>query len=191
MSTPVTSIDTLLVVANTRHGPGAHFRVRVTAIGPDHDHLADPADARAYIVDHDIEAPASLPDRRTLEALAAIREIVRALARDRDAAGRPASTPTNADVEAVLRDRLFTLAPDGSLRPARHGWPGFVAGLLPPLLELRADPSRLRVCGNPRCRFAFIDRSRNVSRVWCDPHVCGNRVRVGRARGRAEPAAIA
>ena len=183
MLTPVTSLDALLVVANTRHGPGAHFHVRAKTIGPDHDHLLDPEDGRAYLVDHSVAVPAGLPDAATLRDLAAVRETVRALAGDRDVSGRRAPPPTDREVAALLAGRRFELAPDGGLRPIRRGWPGFADGLLPPLVELRGDPSRLRVCANPPCRFAFIDRSRNVSRVWCDPHVCGNRVRVARARG--------
>jgi len=54
--------------------------------------------------------------------------------------------------------------------------------MLPAVLELRAVGARLRTCGNPRCRFTFIDASRNRSRIWCESAACGNRVRVGRHR---------
>lgn len=32
---------------------------------------------------------------------------------------------------------------------------------------------RIRICQN--CRWLFLDRSRNSSRLWCDMSVCGNR----------------
>jgi predicted RNA-binding Zn ribbon-like protein len=32
---------------------------------------------------------------------------------------------------------------------------------------------RVRICRN--CRWLFLDRSRNASRLWCDMSVCGNR----------------
>lgn len=32
---------------------------------------------------------------------------------------------------------------------------------------------RIRICQN--CRWLFLDRSRNSSRLWCDMAVCGNR----------------
>lgn len=46
---------------------------------------------------------------------------------------------------------------------------------------------RLRVCEGERCRDVFVDTSRNRSRRFCSPHVCGNRAAVAayRARQRA------
>jgi predicted RNA-binding Zn ribbon-like protein len=32
---------------------------------------------------------------------------------------------------------------------------------------------KVRICRN--CRWLFLDRSRNASRLWCDMSVCGNR----------------
>ena len=32
---------------------------------------------------------------------------------------------------------------------------------------------KIRICRN--CRWLFVDRSRNSSRLWCDMSVCGNR----------------
>lgn len=37
---------------------------------------------------------------------------------------------------------------------------------------------RLRIC--PNCRWLFMDRSRNGSRLWCDMAVCGNRQKAKR-----------
>lgn len=38
--------------------------------------------------------------------------------------------------------------------------------------------ARLRIC--PNCRWLFMDRSRNGSRLWCDMAVCGNRQKARR-----------
>jgi len=35
--------------------------------------------------------------------------------------------------------------------------------------------SRLKLCKNPQCRWAFYDRSKNRSGSWCTMSVCGNR----------------
>ena len=35
--------------------------------------------------------------------------------------------------------------------------------------------SRLRECANPKCRWLFVDRSRNHSRRWCSMSICGGR----------------
>lgn len=176
--------DALLVVANTRHGPGGHHRARALADGPDHDHLRDPSDARAYLVDHAIEVPPGLPPAAALARMARLRELVRREAADRAPGAAPTPRPSDAEIADAVAGVAFRLGLDGP-RPVRGGWTGFVDGLLPALLELRGVEARLRVCGNPRCRFAFIDRSRNRSRVWCESAACGNRIRVGRHRRRA------
>jgi hypothetical protein len=176
--------DDLLVVANTRHGPGGHYHARALADGPDHDHLLDPTDARAYLLDHGVAVPPGAPSADALSRMASLRDLVRREAADR-APGAPApKRPTVDEVAAALGDVAFRLGPEGP-RPLRTGWTGFVDGLLPALLELRHADARLRVCANPRCRFAFVDRSRNRSRIWCETAVCGNRIRVGRHRRRA------
>ncbi len=40
--------------------------------------------------------------------------------------------------------------------------------------------SRLKVCRNDACRWAYYDASRNHSGIWCSMAICGNR-----AKGRA------
>jgi predicted RNA-binding Zn ribbon-like protein len=49
----------------------------------------------------------------------------------------------------------------------------FEVALAVSALSLLGELSRLRIC--PNCRWLFLDRSRNASRVWCDMAVCGNR----------------
>jgi predicted RNA-binding Zn ribbon-like protein len=55
--------------------------------------------------------------------------------------------------------------------------------------ELLTSPKlgRVKVCAGEGCGWAFLDESRNASRVWCDSRDCGNRERVRRhlARKRA------
>jgi len=47
---------------------------------------------------------------------------------------------------------------------------------------------RLRVCEGERCGDVFVDESKNRSRRYCSPNVCGNRASVAafRARRRAK-----
>lgn len=51
--------------------------------------------------------------------------------------------------------------------------------------------SRLKVCRNDTCRWAFYDSSRNHSGAWCRMAICGNRMkgRAFRRRRRATRAA--
>jgi predicted RNA-binding Zn ribbon-like protein len=186
-------VDDLLVVANTRHGPGGHHGLRGRAGQPMHDHLADPEDARNFLADHRVAVPETLPTAIALGWLRLIRRHVRALAGDEAdvGAGRPADAPSTEPLDDARIRQLFerypvTLGADGELRPAGDppGWAALIADLLPPLVEVRRERDRLRLCGNPLCRFMFVDRSRNASRVWCEASVCGNRVRGHRHRLR-------
>jgi len=38
----------------------------------------------------------------------------------------------------------------------------------------------LRECGNPECRWLFVDTSKNHTRRWCDMKICGNRMKARR-----------
>ena len=38
----------------------------------------------------------------------------------------------------------------------------------------------LRECGDPQCRWLFLDTSKNHTRRWCDMKVCGNRMKARR-----------
>jgi predicted RNA-binding Zn ribbon-like protein len=50
--------------------------------------------------------------------------------------------------------------------------------------------SRMKACGNPDCRWAFYDATKNHSGRWCEMASCGNRMkaRAFRERGRAQGA---
>jgi hypothetical protein len=186
--------DELLVVANTRHGPGGHLGLRGRAGEPMHDHLADPEDAWGFLADHRVAVPGAMPTDAALGPLRLIRRYVRALAGDRpdrertDGPAGPSATEhlDEARIRGLFERYPVRLGADGELRPAGDpsDWAALIADLLPPLVEIRRERDRLRLCGNPLCRFLFLDRSRNASRVWCDASVCGNRVRGHRHRLR-------
>jgi CGNR zinc finger protein/putative stress-induced transcription regulator len=189
------AVDDLLVVANTRHGPGGHHGLRGRAGQPMHDHLADPEDARNFLADHRVAVPAAPPSAVALGWLRLIRRHVRVLAGDEAGehsdgpAGPPATEPLDeAQIRELFERYPVTLGADGELRPAGDpsGWAALIADLLPPLVGIRRERDRLRLCGNPLCRFMFVDRSRNASRVWCEGSVCGNRVRGHRHRLRQQ-----
>ena len=65
------SLNDLLWVANTGHGPAGHWHARVRGEQADHDHLADPAAARAYLADHGVPVPPHPPDPASLARLPA------------------------------------------------------------------------------------------------------------------------
>jgi predicted RNA-binding Zn ribbon-like protein len=171
------SLNDLLWVANTAHGPGGHWHARPKAGDPTHDHLADPGAARAYLADHGVPVPDAEPDDAAIRALRTIRSVIERLADD-------APEPWTPDALALLEATTFRLDPPRSLRPTATGWPSTIAELLIALVSLVADDPGLGRCENASCRLVFVDGSRNGRRRWCDPGGCGNRSRVGRARRR-------
>jgi predicted RNA-binding Zn ribbon-like protein len=42
----------------------------------------------------------------------------------------------------------------------------------------------LRECGNPECRWLFLDTSKNHTRRWCDMKICGNRIKARRFKAQ-------
>jgi len=53
------------------------------------------------------------------------------------------------------------------------------------------DTSRLRICANETCRWAFRDSSPTGRRRWCDMASCGNRAKAARHRARVRAATSA
>jgi hypothetical protein len=175
--TPRLSVDQLLWVANTQHGPGGHWFARVAEDTGDHDHLLEPGAAVEYLDRHHVPLPAEPPTAHQLESLAAIRSMIRDLL----ASDGPTWTPA---VVVILGSTRFAVDGRSSILADGRGWDAFIGDLMLPLLELVGRRADLRMCGNPHCRLVFLDLSKNHSRRWCDTTGCGNRSRVARYRRR-------
>lgn len=156
------------------------------------DRLADPADARPWLVDNGLlAAQAALPEA-DLELLRAVREALRAMLVHN--AGGP---PPNKTALAVLRtvaeggSARADLGDDGRVRLAAAG--DSVGDRLVNVLLIIRDAqrdgswARLKACANDECRWAFYDRARNHGGTWCDMAACGNKLknRAFRARSKA------
>jgi predicted RNA-binding Zn ribbon-like protein len=156
------------------------------------DRLADPADARPWLVDNNLLAPQAELTDADLGRLRAVREALRAMLVHN--AGGP---PPNKTTLAVLR----SVAEVGSVR-ADLGDDGLVClaavgdsvrdrlvDLLLTIRDAQRDGSwaRLKACANDECQWAFYDRARNHGGTWCDMAACGNKLknRAFRARSRA------
>ncbi|MGO9762764.1 MAG: CGNR zinc finger domain-containing protein [Solirubrobacteraceae bacterium] len=143
----------------------------------------------AWLVQAHLLAPAAAPpsDAEHRQALQ-LREALRALM----LANNGATPDQEADRELELAARRGELgvhfAADGSvsLAPSADGFAGALARLLIPLAEALGDGSwqRVKACRADDCQWAFYDRSRNRSGVWCEMAVCGNRKKVRAYRDR-------
>jgi predicted RNA-binding Zn ribbon-like protein len=118
------------------------------------------------------EAAATL--KRALELRAGFDRVFRSLAEGGE--------PTRSDLDA-LRDEAAAALGHAQLVPGGDGfrwsWPdrGALEAPLWPLaraaVELLTDGPLERLRGCPRCRWLFLDESRNRSRRWCSMEGCG------------------
>ncbi len=61
---------------------------------------------------------------------------------------------------------------------AEGGWPGARARILEAILRAQSEDrwSRLKICREKSCRYAFYDASNNRSAKWCRVRRCGDRL---------------
>ncbi len=95
-------------------------------------------------------------------------------------------------LERVARDGGLGVhfGDDGALAldAAQTGYAGALARLLVPVAHALEDGTweRVKACRADDCEWAFYDRSRNRSGVWCEMAVCGNRTKVRAYRDRRQ-----
>ncbi len=162
------------------------------------DIFAHADEARAWLADTGLRVPdRDRPDRpdpgfaEDLQLAREVRESIRALI-GHDSGDEPLAPAALAPLEQVLsraQPRL-DVAADGRARlgpalPAHALTDGLLALLLI-IRDAQADGSwdRLKLCGNPDCRWAFYDRSHSRQGAWCDMASCGNRVKNRNLRAR-------
>ena len=160
------------------------------------DELASPEALATWLAARGVDATVRRSD---LERVLVVREGLRAAAA-RNNAGEHAGVDDVPDVVAPgALEQLAALAPELALvldvtaeAPALVPLPGagpvdaFLARLLGAVAVAVADGSwkRMKACGQPGCRWAYHDSSRNTSRAWCDMASCGNRAKARAFRER-------
>ncbi len=96
----------------------------------------------------------------------------------------------NAFMAAAPVQRRLVPQEDGGYRldvgAASGGWTAVLGEVAAACAQTLAemDPSRIRLCANPDCRWAFYDDTRNGGKRFCEPATCGNLMRVRRFRRR-------
>jgi predicted RNA-binding Zn ribbon-like protein len=177
--------------------PGPLIRVQAlvnTVEQPDGaDRLADPSDARPWLVANGLLGADADVTARELVFLRDVREALRALL-VRNAGGPPPTDAALAALRAVAEGGTARadLGADGAVRLCADGdsLRDRLVELLVIIRDAQRDGSwaRLKACANDECQWAFYDRSRNHGGAWCEMSTCGNKLknRDFRARKRAD-----
>ncbi len=160
------------------------------------DVLARADEARAWLADAGLRDPDLPGFDADLRLAREARESLRALI-GRNTGGPPLTEAELRPLEQVTSQAAARLAvtADGQVGLAAAG-PGRLAdglaGLLLAVRDAQADGSweRLRLCGNPDCRWAFYDGSRGRQGAWCEMASCGNRLKNRSLRARRAQAVI-
>ncbi len=153
------------------------------------DALADAAAVQAWFVRAGLLEPgATTASEAERQQAIRLREALRALMLANNGGG--IDDHAGRELEQVARDGELGIHfdADGSVSLAARapGLAGAMAHLLIPVAQAAGDDSwrRVKACRATDCRWAFYDRSRNRSGVWCEMAVCGNRTKVRAYRSR-------
>lgn len=159
----------------------------------DGDGLSMREELRQWLSGHDLAPASTSVTDAELSRATAVREGLRAVIAENNAA--PVASPRPDGLDPSARDEFEGLATelplvlDVGVRPPRlvphaglSGVDAALATMLAGVVSAVADGTwaRLKACREPSCRRAFYDHSRNRSRSWCSMELCGNR-----AKGRA------
>jgi predicted RNA-binding Zn ribbon-like protein len=150
------------------------------------EELTDPATLTAWLDGHGLGAPAATA--ADVERTHQLREALRAILQHHGGLELDAAAPRVVDA-AAERAQLavaFDDHGDALIAPRADGVDGALGRLLVLIADAQRDGtwSRLKACPADDCQYAFYDRSRNHSAVWCDMKVCGNRAKVRQFRTR-------
>lgn len=152
------------------------------------DLLADPHCARDWLVGSRLLDPAARPTPAELELARRVRESLRWMLRREgrdDAEDRLAALRTVSDAHSAR----LKIGDGGAteLENPRHADLGdalFELLLIVHRSQQDGTWSRLKICANDECQWAFFDRSRNQQGSWCEMATCGNRLKNRELRAR-------
>jgi len=137
----------------------------------DSDELSSPAELAVWLRERGLIQRLDRAGDDDLACALALREGLRAALR-----GDPVDLP-------VLPLRV-TPGDTPKLVPIEDGVPGGLAVITAALTDV--SWSRLKICAEITCQWAFIDSSKNRSRSWCSMRVCGNRTKTRAYRARKQ-----
>jgi predicted RNA-binding Zn ribbon-like protein len=153
------------------------------------DRLADPADARPWLVTSGLLAPDDELRQTDLDLVRGVREGLRAML-VHNAGGPIPGHDALAPLRKVAGDGTASAALDEHGEVLLSATGESVSARLIELLLIARDAqrdgtwARLKACGNDECQWAFYDRSRNHGGTWCEMSSCGNKLKNREFRAR-------
>jgi predicted RNA-binding Zn ribbon-like protein len=155
------------------------------------DVLAHSDEALAWLADAGLRAQDQPGSDADLRLAREARESLRALI-GRNTGGPPLTEAELRPLEQVTSQAALRLqvTADGRVGLGTGDGTGRLAeglaGLLLAVRDAQADGGwdRLKLCGNPDCRWAFYDGSRSRQGAWCEMASCGNRLKNRSLRAR-------
>ncbi|WP_405084206.1 CGNR zinc finger domain-containing protein [Microbispora sp. NBC_01389] len=171
-------------------GPAELLRdfVNTYDVEGDADELASPADLSVWLRERGLTGDGDRASDEDLAVAAHLREGLRAALRHNHDGG-PYDGPVGLEAAlAGLPVRVTLSGGTPALEPTASGVAGGLARLAAQIPAAHADGtwSRLKVCAESTCQWAFIDSSKNRSRSWCSMRVCGNRTKTRAYRARRQ-----
>ena len=152
------------------------------------DSIATPAALKAWLVKEHLLAKTARVTTEDVARAADLREALRSVLRD----GGDTDIPSvNRELRSLPLHVQFNTNGEPTVAPVQpNGVEGALTRLVAGVATATAAGtwSRLKVCANDTCQWAFYDHSRNRSGRWCSMRVCGNRSKIrtyrsGRAAG--------
>jgi predicted RNA-binding Zn ribbon-like protein len=162
--------------------------VNTLDVDVDEDALGDPGATREWLVAHGFLDDGARVSKADHARVVELRDALRALVMANN--GKPVPAEAVATLNAVSGHAPLAATFDTTGTIAVTGQRGGVDGALGELLAIVVQAvsddtwSRLKVCREDTCQWAFYDRSRNRSAQWCVMAVCGNRNKARAYRAR-------
>jgi predicted RNA-binding Zn ribbon-like protein len=141
------------------------------------DRLGTPEKAQTWLSQTGLVSGGVRVSRTEAERLRELREAIRGLAHANQA-GRLDAESLHIVRETSRKARLKVALDDAgrtTLEADRPNVDGAIAMLLGILHEAQLTGHWQRLKGCRQCGYAFFDRSKNQSAVWCSMSICGNR----------------
>jgi predicted RNA-binding Zn ribbon-like protein len=151
------------------------------------DRLDDPAWVGSFL--RRWHLPPTQAGKAPLPALKSLRRSLRSVAEALSASGVPDAreiAQINAVMDVPVRQRLVVREKERRIEiaPLRSDWDSILSRIAASAAEaiVAGAESRIKICANDECRWAFRDPTKAKTKRWCSDRTCGNRARVRRAR---------